>query len=79
MTEALYRVADDLDTRTLLAGDGEFDSPAEAALATFSAIAGSTRVLFERGDVSASAVSDLRRHLTLMCGSCLDAARRPRP
>ncbi len=96
VTQALYLVAEDLDTRSLIVGalernvaataslletamDASFaDLPATAAMA-FSAIAGSTRILFERGNASASEISNLRRNLTLMCRSYLEAARRPSP
>jgi AcrR family transcriptional regulator len=93
VTKALYLVAEDLDTTTLLAravdrnvastaellasaSDAEFKDLPSVAFAVFSAIAGSTRVVFERG-ASPSALRELRRELGLMCRSYLHASRRP--
>ncbi|MGO1081277.1 TetR/AcrR family transcriptional regulator [Inquilinus sp. CA228] len=93
VTQALYLIAEDLDSTALLAAavdrnvastagllasapDADFASLPAVAFAVFSSIAGSTRVVFERG-ASPSALQELRRELTLMCRSYLHASRRP--
>ncbi|SHE46936.1 transcriptional regulator, TetR family [Acidocella aminolytica 101 = DSM 11237] len=87
VTKALYLIAEDLDTRSLLAAtternvaaaasmlatasDARFENVQAVAFTLFSAIAGSTRIVFERG-VSLPALKELRRELTLMCRSYL--------
>jgi AcrR family transcriptional regulator len=94
VTQALYLIAEDLDTTALLASavernvasaaellasapDAEFENLPAVAFAIFSCIAGSTRIVFERG-ASPAALQELRRELTLMCRSYLQASRRPR-
>ncbi len=92
VTKALYLIAEDLDTRSLLAAafernaaaaagmlatatDAEFEKPAAVAFMLFSAIAGSTRIVFEQG-ATLLALQELRRELSLMSCSYLDAARK---
>ena len=91
VTKALYLIAEDLDTRSLLAAasernvaaaaamletapDAAYDDLQAVAFALFSAIAGSTRIVFERG-VTLPALTTLRRELSLMCRAYLNAAR----
>ncbi|GAB0113694.1 TetR/AcrR family transcriptional regulator [Acidisoma sp. C75] len=95
VTKALYLIAEDLDTRSLLAAasernvaaaaamletapDADYEDLQAVAFALFSAIAGSTRIVFERG-VSVTALAALRRELSLMCRAYLNAARVARP
>ncbi|WP_225770645.1 TetR/AcrR family transcriptional regulator [Inquilinus sp. Marseille-Q2685] len=92
VTQALYLIAEDLDSTALLAAavdhnvaaaagllasapDADFASLPTVAFAVFSSIAGSTRVVFERGATPA-ALQELRRELTLMCRSYLQASLR---
>lgn len=94
VTKALYLIAEDLDTTTLLAeatsrdvaatttmlataADADFENLLAVASTMFSGIAGSTRIVFERG-VSLFALQELRRELSLMCRSYLLASRRAR-
>ncbi len=94
VTKALYLIAEDLDTTTLLAGatdrnvaataallataaDADFENLPAVAFTVFSGIAGSTRIVFERG-ASLFALQELRRELSLMCRSYLHASRRVR-
>ena len=94
VTKALYLIAEDLDTTTLLAeatsrnvaatttmlataADADFENLLAVASTMFSGIAGSTRIVFERG-ASLFAVQELRRELSLMCRSYLLASRRAR-
>ena len=91
VTRALYLIAEDVDTRSLLvaasernvaaatgmlatASDGEFNKLATVAFTLFACIAGSTRIVFERG-ATLLALQELRHELSLICCSYLKAAR----
>jgi AcrR family transcriptional regulator len=91
VTKALYLIAEDLDTRSLLAAaternvaaaagmlatasDADFENLPVVAFTLFSGIAGSTRIVFERG-ATLLALKELRRELSLMCSSYLNAGR----
>ena len=84
VTKALYLIAEDLDTTTLLAeatsrnvaatttmlataADADFENLLAVASTMFSGIAGSTRIVFERG-----ASSSLFRSCAASCHSCAD-------
>src|SRR6476620_11139230 len=66
-------------TTTMLAtaADADFENLLAVASTMFSGIAGSTRIVFERG-ASLFALQELRRELSLMCRSYLLASRRAR-
>jgi hypothetical protein len=59
------------------AADADFENLLAVASTMFSVIAGSTRIVFERG-ASLFALQELRRELSLMCRSYLLASRRAR-
>lgn len=61
------------------AADAEFEDLPAVARTMFSGISGSTRIVFERG-ATVPDLEKLRRELSLMCRSYLQAAaRRTRP
>ena len=59
------------------AADADFENLMAVAFAVFSGIAGSKRIVFERGP-SLLALQELHRELSLMCQSYLLASRRGR-
>jgi hypothetical protein len=56
------------------ASDADFENLPVVAFTLFSGIAGSTRIVFERG-ATLLALKELRRELSLMCSSYLNAGR----
>lgn len=56
------------------ASDADFENLPAVAFTVFSGIAGSTRIVFERG-ATLLALKELRGELSLMCSSYLNAAR----